>query len=54
MRFWRSLGNPYTNKLLWYCDICDMKIEGDKYIEGNMEICKICYLSYRQEIINKL
>lgn len=42
IKFWREFGNPYTNKLLWYCDMCNLKIEGTKYRVGNMDICKSC------------
>lgn len=42
LKFWRKIGNPYTSKLLWYCDSCNMKIEETKYLKHGIDLCVNC------------
>ncbi len=47
-RFWRRFGNEYSQRLIWYCDICKNEIKGTKYEKRdkdfiNRQYCETCY-----------
>jgi hypothetical protein len=44
-KFWRSFGNMYTQKLVWYCDDCCKKIKGVPHEKVFNHYCSVCIVN---------